>query len=234
MSLTYYLQCLKVTNDKVISKSNEYYRLLRIRQIITASNEDICSLVCIELAAMKYNYQQIVQKKLIQLSGSTRAKYLKVLSQASISLKINNMISIKKLCITNGCISLKDEVEYVLHKFKKRYLNSLNIQQQKYVNFSLPIYTVVAFYLVLKRHSIKIDKNKLAAKINVTNKKMLQMINIFIKYLPQLAIKKEEKKKKKEEDFEKKKEKEAEAEEEEEETTKRRRRRRRRRCTKFI
>jgi hypothetical protein len=104
----------------------------------------------------------------MKLSGVSQNDYISSINLVRNILDIKNLIHLPTLCKEFGCPGMSNAVERCLAMYKKRYLDEMEKSKKDIsrVDFSAPIYRVVAFYMTATYLKYKIDKNRLMQSTN--------------------------------------------------------------------
>lgn len=149
--------------EQTVSKAEELLRLSRLRVSNGLGPGEICrSAVCFELAA-RISGVRVERAKIARLSGNERAygNAYTLLSRALPSSR-PTVAPLRALCVQFGCARIESSVQAWLDTYKRRFVASLPQERRANVHFGdRPVFQASAFYLVARKHKLRVDKAQL-------------------------------------------------------------------------
>lgn len=193
IDVSYTARKLKITSKKVIRKTKEYLRLAGIRVFGQWPQGEETKKICCMVLAAKTLHVNIDQYLASNLCASDK-DYQKSMYALKSILKIKDSVSINDLAAKFLCIQATVLAKSYLAKYKKRFLQDLPPQRQKYADFSKPVYIGVAFYLASKQMKKKVNRQELRMFLNIADQEFSRVITSFHTFCPEIAVSKKRKK----------------------------------------
>lgn len=125
--------------------------------------------VCLELACFAANEHRDITRETFVKSSCVNAKtYASVYKMLQQTLDLNRKVDLQHLVVRFGCASIRSQVVKLLQMHKERFLARLGSEEERSkADFTRPTFLAAAFFLVAKKHKIKVDQKALLEMMSV-------------------------------------------------------------------
>uniref|UniRef100_A0A6U8HBD9 Origin recognition complex subunit 6 n=1 Tax=Eutreptiella gymnastica TaxID=73025 RepID=A0A6U8HBD9_9EUGL len=181
-------QRLNVTDKKVLSKAEEYLRLLVVKcktRGLAAEAELAKPMVCLDLACQLLG-QDYQRDQLIKYSGTGEKEYQTAFGMIQSVLKIKMPVSLQQLAIKFGCARIQSAAQRNLQAFQVKFRGQLNHHQRASLNFRSSAYPACALYLTALKEKLKVDKDRLLLTVNCLPETFDSVCTQWIELFPNL------------------------------------------------
>eukprot|EP01025_Chloroclados_australasicus_P059109 TRINITY_DN7462_c3_g1_i1.p1 TRINITY_DN7462_c3_g1~~TRINITY_DN7462_c3_g1_i1.p1 ORF type:complete len:339 (-),score=50.66 TRINITY_DN7462_c3_g1_i1:376-1323(-) len=165
------LGCVRGSKEfkQAVRLAQQYSRTIRSSQLKSEPIEH--SFVCLELALEHLNLE-VNKEPLFKRSGTTRKLYCETRRNYRAKLGLKELgHSLDQIVIKNAPTASRNlvrKVENLKQVFEQRFLSRLSSEKRSCVDFSKPVFNIVAFWLSAKQEKIKVSKSELIAQHDIT------------------------------------------------------------------
>eukprot|EP00899_Mesostigma_viride_P024790 jgi/Mesvir1/5496/Mv15541-RA.1 len=153
---------LGIDNTKVARKAAELLRLSQVKLGPGSLGQaEVCrTAACLELACFVCG-APFDRSMAMRLSCSPDKQYTRALTCLRNTLNLKCQVNLRDLAVTFGCLSLVNNTQALLDRFKERFVAELPPQRRATADFSRPVFTAVALFLHARKSKLLMDKRKL-------------------------------------------------------------------------
>ncbi len=164
---------------RTLSKSEELYRLSKIK-IRSLGNFETCrAALCVHIALDKA-VTPAQLKLLLRFSGVKPKVYETMMARLQTRLgarRGNGGTSLRQLALQFRCTGILHFISTTLTTYKGRFVEGLPAQRRARADFSSPVFGAAALYLCAQKRGIRVDRKKLLKATLTKSAKFQQVLN---------------------------------------------------------
>jgi origin recognition complex subunit 6 len=120
-------------------------------------------------------------------SGVSSVVYKNTRAMLQKALGVRSSASPRDLCVQFGCAKVELPVRVTLAAFKDKYLQRLPPGDRASANLSNPIFLAAVFYLVARKHKVKIARERLLTTLGLTSGELHRTVAVVAEIVPDLV-----------------------------------------------
>lgn len=160
---------LGICVSDAVKKAEELSRLVSVRIPGGLGAGEACkTAVCLELACTMVYPGKSLGRSDFQRYGFVSSKvYNNTFNMVQKVLSVSMHANIQELAVQFGCVRIAPSIQQCLATYRDKFLASLSELERKKADFSRPVFAAAAFYLVARKHKVKVDKNRLLQQLYI-------------------------------------------------------------------